>query len=202
LERGYRSGRWEDKAIFLQRELNDLQAERGLYERQLAVTAANIGLIRRGKVQTRVSVPASRSTFRWFAGTRPLASVAVPSVPFAGQAVPVMPAMPLPLPAATNYPQAYSVATRTPPAFMSMEEPLPAQRAVPGTGLMAAAAGPPPRTNLASVLATQEASMLAAWGSTAAAQAQVSPQRCPFVCFCCLPRACALRALNTKFSFV
>lgn len=62
------------------RELNDVEAERGLYERQLAVTAANIDNART-KSSTVVSPKAN--TFAWF--KRPLKKlpVAVPQVPVA-----------------------------------------------------------------------------------------------------------------------
>lgn len=180
--REYSSRRWEDKAIFLQRELNDLQAERGLYERQLAVTAANIGLIKSGNAPSGASISAHpASTFAWFKGARPVASPPVPAVPFAGTAVPVMPAMPLAVAAATGtptFPQAYSVARST-PSLMSVEEPLPTSEATAGLSSLAAGApaqGAPahlPRLQLMSVLARQEAAELAARGVDAAAQAQV-----------------------------
>ena len=179
------SGRWKDKAIFLQREINDLQAERGLYERQLAVTAANIGLIKQGNLPSGASASAAvrpagallpgSGAFAWFKGTRPMAAAPVPSVPFAGTAVPVMPAMPLALPAATGaavHPQSYSVVSRAPSALMSVEEPLPTLQATEGLRSAAAPALPPAR--VMPELARQDAAMLAARGTIAAAQAQVS----------------------------
>ena len=187
--RRHSSGRWKDKAIFLQREINDLQAERGLYERQLAVTAANIGLIKQGNLPSGASTPAAvrpagahlpgSRTFAWFKGTRPIAAAPVPSVPFAGTAVPVMPAMPLALPAATGaavYPQAYSVISRAPSALMSVEEPLLTSQATEGLR-PAAAPAPLPPARVMPELARQDAAMLAARGTVAAAQAQVSCER-------------------------
>ena len=75
-----------------------MEAERGLYERRLAVAAANIGLIKNAKVS--VAVPA-RSAFSWFSGRRfgvqaPVARM--PVVPYAGTAVPVAQAMPVNMP--------------------------------------------------------------------------------------------------------
>lgn len=77
-----------------------MEAERGLYERRLAVAAANIGLIKNAKVS--VAVPA-RSAFAWFSGRRfgvqaPAPAARTPVVPYAGTAVPVAQAMPVNMP--------------------------------------------------------------------------------------------------------
>ena len=75
-----------------------MEAERGLYERRLAVAAANIGLIKNAKVS--VAVPA-RSAFAWFSGRRfggQAPAARTPVVPYAGTAVPVAQAMPVNMP--------------------------------------------------------------------------------------------------------
>ena len=86
------------------RELNDLEAERGLYERRLAVTAANIGLVKTNKavaaavaLPRAVSVPVAAVGSFAPPSTTTVATTAITPAyaPYAGTAVPVVPAMPV-----------------------------------------------------------------------------------------------------------
>lgn len=172
----YHNGRWEDKAIFLQRELNDIEAERGLYERRLAVTAANIGLMNNAKVSvavpakvsvavpahrgvavpaTSVTLPATTNTFGWFNGPYSTA-VTTTATPWAGTAVPIAAAMPFTVSAAPSA-----------AAVTSVEEPLD-QAAVGQVQAQEMSAQPPMATAVAPHMRAQ-ASMLAAYSARRAA---------------------------------
>ena len=87
---GYPGGAWEDRAIFLQRELNDIQAERGLYANRLAGAVDNMA--RKVVAAPHVALPSFYDNpFGWFQGAARPAMAVLPSPQAATVAATLLP---------------------------------------------------------------------------------------------------------------